>query len=224
MKHFFQTLSISLCFFTVVIPCIGLAQIGEGPSGLSIDDVRRMASEGNRDAQYEMGLLGLQSISTNHTHADFSVDWFFKSAVQGHSGAEFYLGKSHDSGRFRPRDVDMAVYWYGRAAEAGVTAAQVNLASIYEGGDGVDPDYTKAIFWYTEAASTGNVSSKLKLGELYLGKKGVERNIIRSYAWFQSASDSGSETASEILTSVEFEMTPEQINESRSYLQGLLIE
>ncbi len=64
-------------------------------------------------------------------------------------------------------------------------------------------------------AEQGNAEAQTSLGALYASGRGVPRDYVMAYMWANLAASQGNETASELRSIVEKQMTPEQIVEAQ---------
>ncbi len=74
------------------------------------------AHQGNRDAQYAMGVAYYEGNGVNRD-LDEALTWFRKAADSGHPTAMFNLGVAHWQGRGVEKSFAKAVDWWERAAE-----------------------------------------------------------------------------------------------------------
>jgi TPR repeat protein len=78
-----------------------------------------------------------------------------RSAEQGVTPAQHYLGQMYETGNGVIRDQNKAAEWYQRAAESGYAPSADNLGYLYTTGQGVRRDYQLAIKWFSVAADQG---------------------------------------------------------------------
>jgi hypothetical protein len=136
-------------------------------------------------------------------------------AEQRHAEAQFYLGLMYYMGQGVSEDYAEAFKWFRKAAEQGHAVVQFNIGGMYYMGQGVPKDYAEALKWYKNAAEQGHAGAQLNLGGMYASGRGVPRDYVMSYMWANLAASQGEETASELRSIVEKEMTPEQIVEAQ---------
>lgn len=130
----------------------GLDAYGSGDYATALRVWRRLAEQGNAEAQNGCGVLCEhgQGVPTNYLQA---VKWFLLAAKQGHATAQYNLGNMFDTGRGVRQNYVSAVEWYRLAAEQGLAEAQNSLGTMYGTGQGVLPDYMQAHLWFNLAAS-----------------------------------------------------------------------
>ena len=80
-----------------------------------------LANQGNRDAQFAMGVLYYEGHGVNK-NLDEALAWFRKAADSEHPTAMFNLGVAYWEGRGLSQNYAQAVDWWERAAESGDVA------------------------------------------------------------------------------------------------------
>ena len=122
------------------------------------------AHQGNRDAQFGMGVIyyGGNGVSKN---LDEALAWFRKAADSGHPTAMFNLGVAYWQGRGLTKNFSQAVDWWERAAELGDVASQYNLGLAYYLGKGAEKDIDKARSWLGRAADQGHADAQRVLNK-----------------------------------------------------------
>lgn len=74
-----------------------------------------------------------------------AVEWYTKSANQGHISAQNNLGVMYERGQGIPQDYSKAIEWYIKSANQGDEEAQYNLALMYQNGWGARQDHKKPL-------------------------------------------------------------------------------
>ncbi|MGA9527949.1 MAG: GAF domain-containing protein [Terriglobales bacterium] len=95
---------------------------------LQPDDLRRMAEQGNPEAQFLLGTLYRSGDGVLQDDKQ-AVDWFQRAADQGYVRALSALGASYWSGRGVPQDYSKAYFWY----ELALAEGDQNSKSLLEG-------------------------------------------------------------------------------------------
>lgn len=131
---------------------IAAAQSGDYATALSLWGP--LADEGDRDAQYGLGILHINGAGVPQDDAE-AAKWFRSAAEQGLADAQFNLGVAYLTGRGVPKDNVESVKWLLPAAEQGHSAAQFNVGRAYSVGDGVSRDLVMAHMWLSLAATRG---------------------------------------------------------------------
>lgn len=112
-----------------------------------------------------------------------AVEWYRKAAEQGHSDAQYMLGRCYEEGMSFAgikKDFEQAANWYRKAAEQGHASAQTVLGECYCDGMGVEEDVIQGIEWYRKAAEQNHLQALIKLSSCYKWGKGVEIDFKKS--------------------------------------------
>ncbi|MED5533183.1 MAG: SH3 domain-containing protein, partial [Pseudomonadota bacterium] len=147
-----------------------------------------LANQGNRDAQFAMGVLYYEGHGVNK-NLDEALAWFRKAADSEHPTAMFNLGVAYWEGRGLSQNYAQAVDWWERAAESGDVASQYNLGLAYYLGKGAQKDVDQARNWLTQAAEKGHADAQHVLGI-----------IDEKYTKSQTASSATSDTSTASAT------------------------
>jgi TPR repeat protein len=119
----------------------------------------KIAQAGNPQAQSMLGNIyhDGRGVPPNDTTA---MQWYAKSAAQGHAYAEYALGNGYMLGiGGLPEDQAKATALFVSAAGKGLTDAQEAAAMSYELGRGTARDRRRAIYWLDQAAAQGDIYS-----------------------------------------------------------------
>lgn len=138
-----------------------------------------------------------------------------KSAQQGNTEAQFYIGLMYDTGQGIPQDSAKAVEWYRLAAQQRHTKAQLMLAGMYSLGKRVLQDKAEAVKWYRLAAQQGDASAQYHLGFNYYTGQGVPQDYVKAHLWSNISAAAGEIGAVGIREDAERKMTPNQIAEAQ---------
>ncbi len=133
----------------------GLAAYQAGDYEAALAEWRRLAEQGNANAQYNLGYLYDTGTGVPQDYAE-AVRWFRLAAEQGNVQAQFNLGVMYNFGDGVPEDYAEAVRWYRLAAEQGMTQAQINLGLMYGSANAVSRDYVAAHMWLNLAVANGH--------------------------------------------------------------------
>jgi TPR repeat protein len=152
------------------------------------------AESGSPEAQYQLGLIYLQS-KRIPGHAAKGAEWLERAATQGHARAQFRLGRLYARGEGVPADPAKAAHWYQKAAAQGDADAQFDLAELYARGEGVPLDAAKALEWYEKAAGQGHGKAQEVLGWLYAEGKVVPKSVVEAVNWYEKAAAQGNADA-----------------------------
>lgn len=116
---------------------------------------RKAADKGDPNAQNGLGYLYQFGYGVTQSRKKAN-DYFLKSAKQGNSDSQFWLGEN----LILSKDFKEGAYWTDQAARNGSADAQFNLAILYRDGRGVSKDVGYMYFWFTVAATNGHKKSK----------------------------------------------------------------
>ncbi|HET7198607.1 MAG TPA: tetratricopeptide repeat protein [Burkholderiales bacterium] len=113
-----------------------------------------LAEAGNRDAQFNLGLLYENGLGVAADGAA-AAGWYRRAAEQDDRQAQVYLAEMYAKGLGVARDDAAALRWYRRAAELGHPAAQFNVGVFYALGRGVPPDDIEGYAWLEVGQENG---------------------------------------------------------------------
>lgn len=175
-----------------------------------VAEYKRLAVQGNADAQFNLGLLYDEGLGVTQNYKK-AFEWYQKAAEQGLADAQFNLGVLYDlfNNSTFVGDSAKAVKWYKKAAEQGHAHAQNNLGLIYHGIlDGESSNYTEAFKWWEKAAKQGLPGAQFNLADCYYFGKGVERNTKEAVKWYKKAAEGGNKSAQMVLNVLKLDHLP----------------
>ncbi|GHT42616.1 hypothetical protein FACS189443_5830 [Planctomycetales bacterium] len=140
-------------------------------SKLSVDDLRKLAEQGDARVQCRLGLMYFQGEGVKQDYAE-AEKWYRKAAEQGHATVQYSLGVLYFQGEGVKQDYAEAAKWFRKAAEQGDADAQRILGLMYFKGEGVKQDYAEAAKWFRKAAKQGNADAQRILCGMSFDKKG----------------------------------------------------
>ncbi len=159
-----------------------------------IEKVKKLAEQGDADAQFKLGEMYIdgKSVAENKEKAFY---WWKKSAEQGVSDAFFNIGKMYFLGEGTQKNIEKGLYWLKKGAEQGDGLAQSMLGYIYLNGFGnVEMNIQKGVYWYEKYAEQDdrdNVAEfQFKLALLYSQNKQV-LNKNKSIYWLKKSAENG---------------------------------
>jgi hypothetical protein len=132
----------------------GVAAARAGDYAAALRAWQPLAESGNRDAQFNLGLLYENGLGVAKDGAQ-AAHWFRRAAEQDDRSAQAYLGEMYAQGLGVARDDIEALSWYKRAAERGHAASQYNVGLFYATGRGAAPSDVQAVAWITVAHENG---------------------------------------------------------------------
>ena len=121
------------------------------PPGTGLDQVQRLAEQGNAAAQNRLGWMydyG-KGVAKDEKQA---FAWYQKAADQGYAPAQFNLGVEYENGIAVPKDFAQALAWYQKAADQGHANAQYSVGYMHATGEGVPRDIDKGFQWFLKSA------------------------------------------------------------------------
>lgn len=174
----------------------GMKLYKEGQYEEALHAIRKAASDGRQEAQYQLCLMykrgqGMKAPDAGEAHA-----WCKKSADQGYGPAEHEMASSLQTGWGVAKDPAAALEYYLRASRQGVPQAQYALGLLYEFGDGgVKQSYYQARTLYMWASGKGYSPATYRVGTLYEEGKGVRPSMAAALLWYRKAASMGNEDA-----------------------------
>ena len=112
------TLAISVLALTLIAPWT----FGQDPD--TITEIRRLADQGDADAQVRLGAMYYQGQDVPQDDTE-AIRWLRLAAEQGRADAQFLLGAMYARGRGVAQDDAEAVRWLRLAAEQGQSRGAV---------------------------------------------------------------------------------------------------
>jgi TPR repeat protein len=118
-------------------------------------------------------------------------DEIIKSAQQGDTLAQEYLGILYANGFGVSEDITMSFYWNLQASQNGNSIAMSTLAWMYHKGLGTPIDNKKFLEWNLQAAKQGEVIAQYNLGWGLLTGIDGETDINQGIYWLEKAGENG---------------------------------
>jgi TPR repeat protein len=119
----------------------------EGNFGLASRLYGELASQGDRMAQFRLGVLYDEGKGIAKDSRE-AIRWYSVASAQGVPEAAYNLGRLYHDGRGIPQNYGRARRWYLVATGRGNTKAAVNLGVMNALGEGRPRDSRKAIEWF----------------------------------------------------------------------------
>lgn len=175
---------------------IGMKLYKEGQYEAALPHIRKAASDGGQEAQYQLCLMYKRGQGMKAPEAGEAYAWCKKSADQGYGPAEHEMASSLQTGWGVAKDPAAALDYYLRASKQGVPEAQYALGLLYEFGDGgVKQSYYQARTLYMWASGKGYSPATYRVGTLYEEGKGVRPSMAAALLWYRKAAFMGNENA-----------------------------
>ncbi|MGA9558729.1 MAG: tetratricopeptide repeat protein, partial [Terriglobales bacterium] len=96
---------------------------------LSTDELRKLADQGDPDAEWQMGILYHDGEAVPKDDA-LAVRWFELAAAQGYVRAQSTLGAYYWAGRGVPQDLSKAYFWSQLALAQGDEDSKSRLEGL----------------------------------------------------------------------------------------------
>ena len=175
---------------------------------------RKAAEQNDARAQHNLGVCYAtgQGVVKDEVEA---VKWFRKAAQQNAVQAQHSLGLCYANGQGVAKDYVEAVKWYRKAAEQNDAPSQHSMGVCYFRGEGVAKDESQAVEWFRKAARQNNPAAQCNLGICYASGLGVTQDYVEAYTWLLLAGAQGDETAKKDMTSLEGQLTRQQLAEGQ---------
>ena len=119
-----------------------------------------------------------------------------KSAEDGNSNSQCFLGKMYLNGRGVEQDYQEALKWFKKSAEQGNREGQSALGSLFLGGIGTEVNYQEAFKWFSKSAEQNYPYAQYALGGMYYYGLGVPQDYQKAFQYLKKSSDNGSYNAS----------------------------
>lgn len=145
----------------------GLSAFNQGEYKKALTIFKKLADQGNPDAQLKLGLMYHYGLGTKENDS-LAFGLIRKSAEQANADAQFHLANMYLYGYGVPKketDPDLqAVQWFFKAALQGHADAQYNLGLMFLAGKGVQQSHEEGVKWITRAAEQGHPGAQSFLG------------------------------------------------------------
>src|SRR5437660_270314 len=101
----------------------------QGAQAKSLPDLRKLAAQGDADAQWQMGVRyhNGEGVTRDDVQA---MQWFLRAAEQGHVTAQATLGAYYWAGRGVPQDLSKAYFWSALALAQGDENSKSRLEGL----------------------------------------------------------------------------------------------
>ena len=183
----------------------GSAEKNENSNSLSqaydIEDLKKKATEGDVDAQLNLGYIYLYGIDGNNVDYKQALTYYEMAAEQNSAVAYNNLGSLYFSGIGTDVDYPKAIHFFEEATKLGSYDAAVTLA-IIQLGDTSHPktaeEYEKILELLTMAEPENNIAKYL-LGYSYMTGFLVKQNYKKAFSLIKASADDKYDEAQYIL-------------------------
>ena len=105
--------------------------------------------------------------------------------------AQYVMGRVHEHGLGRPKDLTKAHNWYRKAALEGLPRAQNALGRMVMRGMGVKASAARGANWVRRAAEQGYAPAQFNLGYMHEKGFGVLAHPVAAANWYRRAAERG---------------------------------
>lgn len=157
--------------------------------------IKEKASNGDPYAQRAMGSCYFYTELVDNS-PETGIEWYKKSAKQGHARAQMSLALRYLGGIYYVRkNIPEGMKWLKMAADAGLPEAQYELCGRHLSGDNVPLDRTSAFNLLLSSAKGGDLQAQVDLALFHLGLIKEEwpilQNTLEGVYWLTKAAKSG---------------------------------
>jgi TPR repeat protein len=187
---------------------IAAASKGEQPKVAmqqSIDEIRKLADSGDKDALFAMGLFLQQT--NQQGSLEQAMDFYKKAADKGQLHAMNNYGFLVAATNQDPAKAKEGIASIKAAADKGFNPARRNMAAILLGGmAGQTKDVDAAQKLLEAAANAKDAQAQFELAQFFLGNGGdAKRDDEKGWTLMTQAADAGNPNALSVVGSVLFE-------------------
>ena len=173
------------------------------PSDLAVakDYFAKEAANGHLEACFRLGVMLSQGTLDGIPDIPAAITWLERAAQDGHSGAQYLLGRLYLQSETQVNKNVEAITWLNLSAHQANPEAQFLLGRLHETGHGLDLDSAAAFEWYSWAARSGHPAAQYKVGMMLKEGVGTPKDLAASKRWLAMAAKSGILPEPETLTS-----------------------
>ncbi|MBP5715359.1 MAG: SEL1-like repeat protein [Prevotella sp.] len=145
----------------------------------SVDYLRKSASQGNIDAQFELGEAYFYGHGVGKDYLE-ALKWYNLAAAKGHTestysiGYIYYKGYHDKEGKRNPAE---AMKWFRKVSDD--KRAQFLIGSMFRWGDGTHENIDSSMVWYLRAAGQDYAPAQKALGDIYYEGKKIRKKIVQ---------------------------------------------
>lgn len=165
----------------------------ESSNETGLEQLQRMADQGNVRAQAELGRFHYFGVGAAHNNT-LAFKMLSTAAAANDSDSQFYLAMLYSEGDGVLPDDGMAVQWLKKASDSGHPQAQRALPQAEQIAEKRKKEYVEAALKLTEvrtAAESGNLESQRTLANYFIEGIGVTQNADTAIDWYKRAAQSG---------------------------------
>jgi hypothetical protein len=162
----------------------------DGDMEMEIEDVMRMAQEGDPDGLYALGMAYLFGWDIQQDER-IGYDYLEQASDKGQTEAMTLLVRMYMQGEYDGIDPEKAVKMSLLAAKDGIPDAQMYAGLAYMDGIGVKQDYSEAARMFRLAANQGNDEARTNLAFLFQEGLGVPKDEAKAFKMYRTAAKNG---------------------------------
>jgi len=151
---------------------------------LNIDKYILLAQKGNKQAQYDLGIIYEEGHYPVNINLEKAIEYFAASAEQEYAPALSKIAYFYQKGIILKKDTKKAIKLYKKAASKNNAQAQYKLASMYAREEGLKKDMIIILDLYTRSAKQGYMSSIIALGLYYEMGVDVKKDYKKALFWY----------------------------------------
>ncbi|MBN82742.1 MAG: hypothetical protein CMJ70_21630 [Planctomycetaceae bacterium] len=167
-------------------------------SGFKNAELRAKAEGGDREAQYQMGLVTEWSVGEEASD-EAALDWYRKSAIEGFAPGQHELAKKMLSKANTERKQKAVLELLTGAANQNYPPAMLELSRALRNGIGGEANPERALSLVQKMAEGGDSDGQYQLGWQQLNGIGAPRNISAGAVWVRRAAIQGNAQAQHLL-------------------------
>ncbi len=153
-----------------------------------LDPVKVAAEQGDKEAQFQLGLKYLKGQDGLDLDSAKACQWFLKAAEQNQVLAQYNVGICYREGSGFSKDLKRAFEWFFKSANQGDLESSYNVALAYHFGEGTQVDLTQAVTWYQKAIEKHHIPALYGLGLIYTnGNTDLPVDHPKALALYQQA-------------------------------------
>jgi len=166
----------------------------EGDVDLQIDEVMRLAAQGDPDGLYALGMAYLFGWDIE-ADEKLGYEYLNQAVDKGQTEAMTLLVRMFMQGEYEGIDSDRAAELSIKAASDGIPDAQMYAGLAYMDGVSVGQDYKEAARLFRLAANQGNDEARTNLAYLFQEGLGVEKDLPKAFKMYRIAAKNGNVNA-----------------------------
>ena len=200
---------------------IRITEISVNYHSLSLNELKRMAEDGDPEAQFQLGNRIYYGTDGAEEDKQEALRWYRMAAEQGHDRAQREMGFCYESGNGVEKDYEEALRWYHLAADQDNSSAMRDIGMMTEWGYGTEPDVEAGREWYLKAAESGYIHAYEDLAYSYLHQPG-NRDAARAAMYLEKGAEAGDSFCKTDLAELYMEGDGVEQNDEKAF--GLLEE